>query len=586
MSISSCETFLAGPIKLDVLEKKHSIEIAVGHNPNHRGRAATTSVVNSSTTNSVTINLEGLFPSGTDITKYSITNGTTCYSTIGFKFFMKNGVLKCIKKEVAHITIVSSASVCAATVSIPKQHIKETFCCPNDFIWSFDSVQAMNHIQAKLLVLAERKGVKVPAKFIQSGAHCNVGNWENFYSSFDWLAYPLLREIDSNELCKHLLHTDRDIMRPNNDALNFKQLIEHYYGTSTSKMLSEVWKYTTVNSGKGINQLAFIVGPAVFKTMGFDYLYQALPFLDTAESPLVGETHNILSIEDHFSTLLKHMTPKKLINIVFGGAWMANLHFLYDAVRMLKEFDSQEKIPLALRERYSRGLTADFKFKTLQEFHDKISVEYTTIKGESSRKLIPVHEIYGQLNGREKNGLKLIVPQNTTYLSVWGKLLSHCVASYGDRAARGDTMILGVERDGHILYCLELEPLIISRMGGELYGRPHFGDNPIEEVPIIREPIPMLEKILMTTINGRKSEIWSPYIVQFRGKHNAEPEPYDENTVRSMLTEWVAENKEEYDKHGTKAFRDRYKYEGGVPDQIIMAPAQYEALRAALGNEQ
>lgn len=579
MSISSSESFLCGPQKVEVLEKKHSIEVNFSHNPDWRGRSS--SVTSSSvTSNTVTLNLEGLLPAGVDPSGYSLTNASASYSTTGFKLFMKDGVLKCVRKEIAHFTIVASATVCVSSYSIPKHKIRETFCSPHSLVTSFDNMPAMTHIQAKLLALAERKGVKVPQKFIQIGAHHHGSAWVNYYSSIDWLSYPLLRELDSPEICKNLTTVDiRGLLAPNNIAMNFKGLVEHYYGVSTNKLLQELWKSLILKSPvQSINELVFIFGPVAFKTLGFDYFYQICHLMNVSE-----RVPGYDLAENDVKTLLKHVTPKKLIGTLFVEGMLGRIHMVRDAVRMLNDYDSVEKIPNTLKDRYPKGIEVNFKFKTFEELHDKVSMEYTAIKGEADKKTVPVHEIYMKLNHREKNGLRLIVPTNTIFLKMWGSALSICVASYGDRAVSGDTLILGVEKDGIIRYCLEFEPLILNRADKEIIASQFFRSHPDQDVSIIRESIPKLERIVLADRSDRK-ECLVPYITQFRSKHNGDPDEIDSFIVRRMLADWVEENRAEYAKYGDKVYSERYQYGGGRPDQIIMNPQAYQALQNALGD--
>lgn len=566
MSISSFESFVCGNLLVDVKEKKNSIEVFFKDNPGFRRNRAY-----ASTSGTATLGGNGGFivASGSNTATIS---ATTSYNTTGFKLFMKDGLLKCIRREVSHLSVLHSQVSSQGTVNVlgpTPPHNKETFCTPNHLVESFDGALAMNHIQTKVLELAARKGVVVPQKHIQIGAHHQGSSWSNFYSSFDWLAHPLLREIDSPELGRNIMPLDRIFMSPNGESKNFKGLVQHYFGASTNKLLEEVWKTLVVTlPAKGLNQLSFGLAPGLFKNLGFDYFYQLVPILCVEKSP---ETPRHSVSEGQFKTIVDQIGPKKMVNMLLQPGAIDNFHYVPDIVKMLKDYDCVEKVPAYIRERYPKGIVVDFKFKTLGELHDKISLEYTTIKGEADKKIIPVDEVYMKLNNRAAHGLKLVVPTNTVQLKMWGSALSICVASYGDRAVNGDTLILGVEKEGVIKYCIEFHTLIINRLGEIPMGSVTTFTNagPEEECKIIRGSIPMVasarRRIVTMPGTGIVEDRIIPSVIQFRSKHNGNPDPEDENTVYWMLSEWVLQNQNEYKNYGEKAvYGHRMTERGGI----------------------
>jgi PcfJ-like protein len=129
---------------------------------------------------------------------------------------------------------------------------------------------------------------------------------------------------------------------------------------------------------------------------------------------------------------------------------------LSDVVRQCNEYKSPSSIPPKLRTEYPNGLELPKNWKTLKELHDKVSVEYSKIKAEDNNKPIEYTPEEFQLHGLKEGNIELILPSEGATLVAWGKDQSHCVASYADRAARKELMILGVRVDDVHKYTLEL----------------------------------------------------------------------------------------------------------------------------------
>ncbi len=63
------------------------------------------------------------------------------------------------------------------------------------------------------------------------------------------------------------------------------------------------------------------------------------------------------------------------------------------------------------------------------------------------------------LHGTEvATGHRLVIPRTTDELVTWGRLLGNCIGSFGPAVAAGRTLIVGVEADGVLAYCLDLTP--------------------------------------------------------------------------------------------------------------------------------
>lgn len=665
MSISSCK-FDCGSVYAEVKRKKYCVDIEFTTNP-YYGRGTTNSItVNSSNTLDIPVNPG---PYNVQFTG-GLANTNTSHQCMGYRLFFLDGYLKCIKKEMAvyqyyHVSGSVNGTISNSCQTPPKLKGK---ACPERFyhpsaIW--DSVSdpiTRNYIQKEVCELAYSFGIKIPKEFNRDGdtTECiakgytpGQAKYGYYFAALDWLAYPLVREIGSPALCKNMRNADRNVIAPKFKVMNFKDLVEHYYGTSTNKMLAEIWKVITTGGDvrrhcfldpkvtpeystdiksyfletqdpttilsvgetdvyligdRRIQKLIFSLGPVILKTMGFDYFYQAIPKFDWQlkasgdyAQGYPDDQAPSYTLEENFTTILKSVSPKKLLGILFDGEKMPDTSSLNDTARMIREYEDPQNIPKTLKLQYPIGLVVDFKFKTMKELHDKISTQYTIIKTEASKKEIPVNEVYLKLEGREKNGLRLRVPTNTTDLALWGKLINICIASYGDSAARGGTLLLGVEKDGAIKYCIEFDEICVRRARPIGAIRAYVGNNLSDttEPAYVEEVYPLLEErhygVTPTDVSPEDEIYYMPSIVQFRGQRNCNPEKADENDVYLMLRNWVKENFEFLSSikgifDGRKKdmwdnIREQAINQAGQPDQILMNPRAYQDLHNALRRE-
>lgn len=564
MSILSSERFYGNNICIDVTETYEHVDISFF--PAISGSSITAGT-------RVTINdTEGNYYYANNnlgaITYTTTSSYSSSHTCVGFRFVMAGQYLKCLKKELSHAVLANSTSFVNASLNTQTTpcHLNEAFDCIKD-------KNVVLYAIEKILALANRYKVIVPWEFQDKTPYATVNGIirELSYVAIDWLAYPLVREMNSVSFCKNLSYYDRTLIAPNCNHYNFKQLVEYYCGHSTSKMLEEIWKaltfgeevqcypiasFASVAIGdpleiapsivpsmsyhvgtKRLQTLAFTLAPAVFKVMGFDYLYQLLPQIPKGGTTgaIEGQPVNYhYELEPNIRTLNNILGPKKLMGILIEICDISKIHDLRDAVRMIEEYSTVDKIPQSLRNEFPSGLVIDFKFKNLKEMHDKISTQYTIIKAEADKKEIPVHPFYAQLDGREEKGLKLIVPRNTTFLSIWGKALNICIASYGDIAARGDTLLLGVEKEGAIKYCIEFECKIVP--------------SAFSQIDSVLLPLPRLEpKQAQASLDTSEedSTYLDTLIRQFRAERNGNPDAQDKEIVIHMLHMWADENKVE-----------------------------------------
>ncbi len=217
--------------------------------------------------------------------------------------------------------------------------------------------------------------------------------------------------------------------------------------------------------------------------------------------------------------LNENFSPKKIFSLL--GEADSTQGYLTDIVNQWNTYKDPDSIPSKLRSQYPNGLELP-RFQTLKELHDKVSTDYNKIKAEDNNKTIPYTETEWQLHGLKKDGIELVLPSEGATLVTWGKEQNHCVASYAERAASKDCLIVGVKIYGKHLYTLEVRV------------QEH-------QIPVRPEPQIMSSKDMFSELPGlEKIERISKYsysINQFYGYGNKTPEAYDDKAVRTTVKE-------------------------------------------------
>lgn len=102
------------------------------------------------------------------------------------------------------------------------------------------------------------------------------------------------------------------------------------------------------------------------------------------------------------------------------------------------------------------GLPA--KPKSLHELHDEIARQWRRMerKSENQAEALPVPRKLKKLEGERVGDLTLLVPHTVRELSAWGHEMRNCVGSYHREIRAGRSLVLGFERDGRLIYNLEI----------------------------------------------------------------------------------------------------------------------------------
>jgi hypothetical protein len=219
--------------------------------------------------------------------------------------------------------------------------------------------------------------------------------------------------------------------------------------------------------------------------------------------------------------LSENFSPKKIFTIMSNED--ASSSYLSDVASQYNTYKDPLSIPYKLRAEYPNGLEIPKNWKDLKELHDKVSADYNKIKAEDNNKTIPYSELEWQLHGLSKDNVTLVLPSEGSKLVEWGKEQSHCVASYSDRAANKECLIVGVKVHGKHLYTLEVRVTEHQR-------------------PIKPEPQIMSSKDLFSELPGAqppidRESVFSYSINQFYGYGNRTPESYGDGEVRKTVKE-------------------------------------------------
>ncbi len=284
--------------------------------------------------------------------------------------------------------------------------------------------------------------------------------------------------------------------------------------------------------------------------------------------------------------LRENFSAKKIFQILENPD--ANNSYLNDMANQYRTYKDPASIPGKLRGEFPNGLELPKSWKDIRELHDKISANYNKIKAADNNKTIPYTETEWQLHGHRESNVELILPSEGATLVTWGQEQGHCVASYAERAARKDCLIVGVKINGQHLYTMEV--------------RTKEHQRPVKPEPMLmtshkfsdENNLPGMEQI-------ERISVWSYEINQFYGYKNRTPEDYGDKDLRKIVkgllgSVFTANNQmvEEYDlnapdmNHQMDALR--YALKAGGYNQNVADPGpppviqQIEAARAAAGN--
>lgn len=132
----------------------------------------------------------------------------------------------------------------------------------------------------------------------------------------------------------------------------------------------------------------------------------------------------------------------------------------YDTAWMWEKY-REGKIPQKLLDKGYQPIEIPKKCKNFHELHDKIMAKHSILKAVDEYKIlqyykIKKHKVLKILDKQQYNDMKIIFPKDTKDLVLWGKEMSNCISGYFDRVQRDETMVFSLEKDGKMLYNVEV----------------------------------------------------------------------------------------------------------------------------------
>lgn len=124
-------------------------------------------------------------------------------------------------------------------------------------------------------------------------------------------------------------------------------------------------------------------------------------------------------------------------------------------------FDTVNTIGL-LRDTYSQWnahkdqIVFPERFKDLKELHDDISRQYRRIKDPDFEIPMTKTVLESGIDGLIHEGMQIVVPKNRYTLMEWGETMRNCIASYAKNASRKECLILGIYKEGILIYNIEV----------------------------------------------------------------------------------------------------------------------------------
>jgi len=107
----------------------------------------------------------------------------------------------------------------------------------------------------------------------------------------------------------------------------------------------------------------------------------------------------------------------------------------------------------------------------------------TTGSAPPANAALPVDARLAPLDGAHLDRcLRLVLPRSTQELTAWGSRLDNCLGAYRSAALAGQSLIIGVEADGRLEYCVELTPSLGVR---QFLGRRNRPPTPEDEAVVL-----------------------------------------------------------------------------------------------------
>lgn len=334
-----------------------------------------------------------------------------------------------------------------------------------------------DRLYGMLLDLAADNGLQIPDYILNSPVPSTAvdhRNTDRIIAVLSYLMYPMVRESGSYNVAKN--STSFAELWRIHGALSYRKFIEKTFGKTTGNLLKKVWNFCLIGDDASAHDHytrkfdgnRFSEALAVYQAFGFDYLYQFIEMVEANYYAAVSDrpsnarlsyvTRSVgvlkLKLADHLKMLSAYYDKHKILEM-----YIEDSSYLEDTCNMIVTLSAPNFVPESLVAMFGTSYRVP-KCKTLEELHNKLSRDLTTIKAEKNNKPIQLRPWEEKLNGRTMDDLKFVVATKTRQLAEWGAELKICIASYDDRAVKNQTLLVGIEKNGVLAYAMELKPLV------------------------------------------------------------------------------------------------------------------------------
>jgi len=340
---------------------------------------------------------------------------------------------------------------------------------------------------------------------------------------------------------------------PNRSILpqTFSEIITERFGKVSSTLANAIRQTVLLKNEITMNVSCLDTLPIVYKMLGYDYFYQFLGRYnwDVKQEDREGISFinwESIAFQAHGDKIVKLITPKKLVNCLLKGSLTSNLEYLRDGLNMYLAYDSVEKIPNTLKDSFPSGISLDFNFGTIKEWHDKISDQHILIKAEEKSRPIPIHPSLHGLTAYQDKGYRAEFASHTKDLIVWGKKLDICIGSYDDKAIKGESVLGAIYHKNELVACFEMRGQRMAYV--DTSGLPWDpaileakSDGDIFDVQSnkMKETLSILPVVSDWTKDGVDHGLLIRSIVQIKGKRNKAPELKEQEFLMEALSHWI-----------------------------------------------
>lgn len=266
--------------------------------------------------------------------------------------------------------------------------------------------------------------------------------------------YPSLRELDK---IKADTHYSSIFTRQMRETKTMKELIKRTFGNSGKTINSQVYPY--LEKRKNLDILK--VGVLLKKLLPNEYIVKILSSknLSTVMSCVDGEGVDCVRI---FRKVLSRYPKERVVKLLTAGG----IYCFKDTFRMLHSFPQLfEFLPE--------------KPVSFIDIHDKIAEEMrkNNYDGSNFELALMKDKKLAAIDGQEIDGLKIVVPKTSVELREWGKLMHNCIGGYVNNVKhKNDLKLLGIEKDGKLVYNISVSDKIIQQFLGPCNSKPEEQD--------------------------------------------------------------------------------------------------------------